>query len=213
MRNGAQYWLAATLGGGLLDALFATVRFRIMTPDPIVDGPKIYTPWHGRILPLAHLHRGQDVHTLISRSADGEYFARLVERWGYHTAARGSSSRGGSTALRELVKAARSGKSLTVTPDGPRGPRQKLKRGVLTAAQLSEAPLIPVSAGATRAWWIESWDRFLVPKPFARMYVRYGSPVYVPRDADENELVRIEAAYERTLNELTEQADADAERG
>lgn len=212
MKSGPRYWLAGLLGRGVLDALLGTVRVQITSPEPNVDGPVIYTLWHGRLLPLTYLHRGQGIHTLISRSADGEYIARIVERWGYE-AARGSSSRGGGGALREMVKAARSGKSLAVTPDGPRGPRQKLKRGVLTAAQLGGLPIVPMSGSATRAWWIEGWDRFLIPKPFSRLYVRYGKPVYVPRDASEDELVKIEGDVERTLNELTEQADADAARG
>jgi lysophospholipid acyltransferase (LPLAT)-like uncharacterized protein len=204
-----RYWLAAHLGGALLDALFGTVRFRIAAPDPRVDGPVIYVLWHGRLLPLTYLHRGQGAMSLISRSADGEYIARVVERWGYLTA-RGSSSRGGSAALRELLKAARSGRSLAVTPDGPRGPRQKLKRGVLTAAQISGLPLVPVSCGTASGWWIEGWDRFLVPRPFAAVHVRYGAPIYVPRESSETELDALALQVESMLNTLTEQCDDDA---
>lgn len=211
MKEGIQYWLAGLLGRGVLDTLLGTMRIHVSAPQPAVDGPVIYTLWHGRLLPLTYLHRHQEIHTLISRSADGEYIARIVERWGY-VAARGSSSRGGPAALREMVKAARAGKSLAVTPDGPRGPRQKLKRGVLTAAQLSGIPLVPMSGAANRAWWIEGWDRFLIPKPFARLHVRYGAPVYVPRNATEVQLMQLERNVEQTLNELTEQADADAGR-
>lgn len=209
MKEGAQYWLAGLLGRGLLDGLLGTLRVRITAPQPPTDGPVIYCLWHGRLLPLTWYHRNQDIATLISRSGDGEYIARIVERWGYQTA-RGSSSRGGSTALRELVKAARGGHSLAITPDGPRGPRQRLKRGVLTAAQLTGLPLQPLSAAASRAWWIEGWDRFLVPKPFATLYVRYGERMVVPRDASEAELLALEARVERVLNELTEQADVEA---
>lgn len=209
MKEGARYWLAGVAGTQLLNTLLATVRFRIHDPEPRVSGPVIYTLWHGRLLPLTYLHRNQRITTLISRSADGEYIARIVERWGYEVA-RGSSSRGGSEALRELVKAGRSGRSLAITPDGPRGPRQRLKRGVLTAAQLTGLPLVPMSAGSARAWWPEGWDRFLVPKPFATLHVRYGAPIHVPRDADEKMLSRIEGHAERVLNELTERVDADA---
>ncbi|MGQ0812989.1 MAG: lysophospholipid acyltransferase family protein [Gemmatimonadota bacterium] len=210
MREGARYWFAGLLGRRVLDALLATVRFRVVTPEPQVDGPVIYTLWHGRLLPLTYLHRQQGITTMISRSADGEYIARIVERWGYRTA-RGSSSRGGGTALRELVKAARAGHSLALTPDGPRGPRQKLKRGVLTAAQLSGLPLVPMTGSANRAWWLEGWDRFLIPKPFATMYVRYGQPIQVPRNAGEDQLTALEQSVEATLNELTGQVDADAD--
>lgn len=214
MKQDAWYWIAGIAGRRLVDALLGTVRFRVMTPQPHLEivqqgGGVIYTLWHGRLLPLTYFHRRQGIATLISRSGDGEYIARVVERWGYH-AARGSSSRGGSAALRELVKAARHGASLAFTPDGPRGPRQKLKRGVLTAAQLSGLPIIPMSGAATRAWWLEGWDSFLVPKPFSTMYLRYGVPVYVARDATESELSALELQVEATLNELTERADADA---
>ena len=211
MKTGAQYWLAGLLGRGVLDALMRTIRVDIVAPEPAVAGPVIYTLWHGRLLPLTYLHRNQDIHTLISRSADGEYIARIVEGWGY-SAARGSSSRGGPAALRDMVKAARAGRSLAVTPDGPRGPRQKLKPGVLTAAQLAGIPLVPMSGSSTAAWWIEGWDRFLVPKPFSRLYVRYGQPVHVPRNASEDQLAQIEREVEEALNRLTEQADADAHR-
>lgn len=209
MKESARYWLAGVAGTALLNTLLATVRVRIRDPEPRIGGPVIYTLWHGRLLPLTYLHRNQHITTLISRSADGEYIARVVERWGYDVA-RGSSSRGGSEALRELVKAGRSGSSLAITPDGPRGPRQKLKRGVLTAAQLTGLPLVPMSAGCARAWWPEGWDRFLVPKPFATLHVRYGAPLYVPRDADEATLSVLERQAEAALNDLTERVDADA---
>jgi lysophospholipid acyltransferase (LPLAT)-like uncharacterized protein len=212
MKEGVRYWLGGVAGRTALDALLGTVRFRIVAPEPRTGGPVIYTLWHGRLLPLTYLHRRQTITTLISRSGDGEYIARIVERWGYRTA-RGSSSRGGGTALREMVKAARAGHSLAITPDGPRGPRQKLKRGVLTAAQLTGLPLVPMSAGASRAWWIEGWDRFLVPKPFATLYVRYGEPVFVPRDATEDGLAELERRVETVLDELTTQTDADAGAG
>lgn len=215
MKSERHYWFAGAAGKHFLDALMATVSFRIRGPEPhkaIVEQGKgvIYTLWHGRLLPLTYFHRQQNIATLISQSSDGEYIARVVERWGY-TAMRGSSSRGGSGALREMVKVARSGRSLAITPDGPRGPKQKLKPGVLLLAQLTGQPIIPMSASATRAWWVDArWDFFLVPKPFAKVYVRYEAPVYVPRKADEAELARIGTAVEETLVALTAATDRDA---
>ena len=215
MKSETHYWFAGAAGKYMLDALMATVSFRLQSAEPhkaIVSQGKgvIYTLWHGRLLPLTYFHRGQNIATLISQSSDGEYIARVVERWGY-TAIRGSSSRGGSGALREMVKFARAGRSMAITPDGPRGPKQKLKPGVLLLAQLTGEPIIPMSASATRAWWVDArWDLFLVPKPFAKVYVRYAEPVYVPRNADESELNAIAANVEATLVRLTNETDRDA---
>jgi lysophospholipid acyltransferase (LPLAT)-like uncharacterized protein len=212
MKSETHYWFAGALGKHLLDALLATVKFRVLSPEPHrgLQGGVIYTLWHGRLLPLTYLHRKQDIATLISQSSDGEYIARVVERWGY-TAIRGSSSRGGSGALREMVKLARAARSMAITPDGPRGPRQQLKPGVLTLAQLTGQPMIPMSASATRAWWVDArWDRFLVPKPLATVFVRYADPVYVPRAADETAVAAIGREVEATLIRLTEETDRDA---
>ena len=216
MKSETHYWFAGAFGKHLLDALLASVKFRVMTPAPHRELAErdgvIYTLWHGRLLPLTYYHRRQNIATLISQSSDGEYIARVVERWGY-TAIRGSSSRGGSGALREMVKLARRGRSMAITPDGPRGPKQKLKQGVLTLAQLTGQPMIPMSASASRAWWVDArWDLFLVPKPFSTVFVRYADPVYVPRDADDSAITAIGDRVERTLVELTEQTDADARR-
>jgi lysophospholipid acyltransferase (LPLAT)-like uncharacterized protein len=204
-----KFWLAGFAGEQLLNTLLGTVRFRVMTAAPPTGKPVIFTLWHGRLLPLTYFHRNQQITTLISRSGDGEYIARVVERWGYATA-RGSSSRGGSSGLREMIQAARHGSSLAITPDGPRGPRQKLKPGVLNAAQLTGLPLVPMSGAATKAWWVEGWDRFLIPKPFSTMYVRYAEPIHIPRAATAADLLVFEREVEQTLNDLTEQADADA---
>ncbi|MFW5950934.1 MAG: lysophospholipid acyltransferase family protein [Gemmatimonadota bacterium] len=210
--NGFRFRLAGTLGRWLADALMATVRFTARHPERYrrfrdAGEPVIFAVWHGRLLPLTYYHRHQNITAIISQSRDGEYIARLVEGWGYETA-RGSTSRGASRALRGLVKAARAGASLAITPDGPRGPRQKLQPGVITAAQLTGLPIIPLGCGASRAWWPGSWDRFCVPKPFARVEVMYGEPRYVPRGATPDELERLARELEADMNAMIEEADA-----
>lgn len=187
MRSGLRYTLAQHLGGGLLDALMHSTRIDVTNAAAYRDltraaKPVIFTLWHGRLLPLGFVHRGQGVVGLASRSGDGEYIARVLQHWGFGMV-RGSSSSGGDTAFRELVRMVRSGRSVAITPDGPRGPREKLKPGVLQLAQLTGAPIVPVAAAASRAWWFVSWDRFLVPKPFARLHVAYADPIRVPRNA------------------------------
>lgn len=199
-------------GGGLLTALMRSTRFdRSGTEyydDWIGSGrTAIYVLWHGRLLPCSYYHRNHGLATLISRHRDGDYIAGVVERWGFRVV-RGSSSRGGAAALLQMVRLLREGVSLAVTPDGPRGPRQKMKSGPLFAAQRAGVPLIPVTAGTSSAWWFESWDRFLVPRPFARIRMAYGEPMFVPKDADEGDVERLAGALEQRLNELTGQVDA-----
>ena len=207
----AQHVAAALVGGALLDSLFATVRYNVEGKENYeqftrAGKPVVFAIWHGRLLPAAHLHRGQGVITLISPSADGEYLARLLGHWGFGNV-RGSSSRGGTEALRELVRSVRRGHSLAITPDGPRGPMQKLKPGVLVAAQLAGAPVIPATASANRGWWPGRWDRFLIPKPFASVRVRYAEPYFIPRDAGDAEIEQHAQRVEQILNQMT--ADID----
>lgn len=211
--RGLRYALAGTVGRWLVDALMATCRFRVERGERyerfVAAGePVIFAVWHGRLLPLTYHHRERGIAALISQSGDGEYIARVVEGWGYEPV-RGSSSRGGREALRSLVKRARRGQSLAITPDGPRGPRQKLQPGIITAAQLTGLPIIPLAGGASRAWWPGGWDRFCVPKPFARVRVLYGEPRYVPRDAGEAELRRHAAELEVEMNAMIEEVDRD----
>lgn len=145
--------------------------------------PVIFALWHGRLLAAAYRFRGHGFVPLISRSGDGEYISRIVERWGYEPV-RGSSSRGGGEALRDLVRYAHEGRNIVLTPDGPRGPFQELKHGVITAAHQTGCPIIPVGAGASRGWFFGKWDRFLVPKPFSRISIVFGEPIRLPRTED-----------------------------
>lgn len=213
MRSRLRYPVAAHAGRALLNALFATARYEIGAHDEyraLADAgrPCILVTWHGRLLPLTYLHRGRGIATLASRSADGEYIARLLTLWGYE-AVRGSSSRGGSRALRDLVRHARAGRTVAFTPDGPRGPRQRMKPGAVTAARLTGLPLVPLTAGTARAWWFEGWDRFMVPKPFARIRVCYGAPQRVPASADADGIRAASQRLEAALNRLVARVDAD----
>lgn len=166
----------------------------------------MYLLWHGRLVPCSYFHRHLGLATLISLHRDGDYIAGVVERWGYQVV-RGSSSRGGTSALRQMVRLLRGGTPIAVTPDGPRGPRQEMKPGPILAAQLAGVPVIPVTAGTDRGWWFTGWDRFLVPKPFSRIRLQYGAPVWIPREAGEAELGRIGTELQTTLNRLTDEVD------
>jgi hypothetical protein len=213
MNDDFRYRAAGFTGRTLLNALLATVRYREENGDWVAarmraDKPIVFLLWHGRLLPLAHYHRGRHYVTMISQSADGEYIARVVEGWDYGVV-RGSSSRGGSTGLRESIRHLRAGRSLAITPDGPRGPFQKMKPGALLAAQVTGTPVMPVAAGIDRAWSFGKWDRFLVPQPFANVCIRYDEPFEIPRATDADGLERLSTRAEDALNRVTARADAD----
>ncbi len=204
--------LVGTLGGGTMSAILRTVRFTTEGNEHYQaewdsGRPVVFILWHGRLVPLSWYHRSWKLVTLISPSRDGEYITRVVSRWGYDVV-RGSSSREGGAGLRGLVRALRAGRSIAVTPDGPKGPRERVKPGVLMAAQLSGRAILPVGAAANRAWWFEGWDRFLIPQPFSRIHIVYGAPITVPRGAGEAELSDYTRQVEASMAAITAQAEA-----
>jgi len=140
--------------------------------------PFIIVFWHGEIVPVSWVHRNRGFAPLISRHADGEVIARIVEGLGYRTV-RGSTSRGGVRALLETAQRVKEGITVGFTPDGPRGPRHVFAPGALIVAQRTGRPIVALGATASRAWRLRSWDRHLVPKPFATVTVRYSEPQFV----------------------------------
>jgi lysophospholipid acyltransferase (LPLAT)-like uncharacterized protein len=147
---------------------------------PLFDAgrPIVYLLWHEVLLPLLWHHRRQGVVIVVSENRDGQYLSDFARILGYRSV-RGSSSRGAARALLGAVRELRSGCSVAFTPDGPRGPRRELKPGVVAAAQRGGGVIVPVHALADRAWRLDSWDRFLIPKPGARVTVAYGRPFEV----------------------------------
>jgi lysophospholipid acyltransferase (LPLAT)-like uncharacterized protein len=179
------------LGLPLLRLLASTWRIREVNRAPLdrlreEKKPVIFALWHGELLPLVWQHRGEGITVLISEHGDGEIIARVAEAIGYHTV-RGSTSRGAERALLRTSRTVEAGGDVGFTPDGPRGPAQTFAPGALIVAQRTGAPIIALRAYARRSWRLRSWDRFTVPKPFARLTVAYGDPAYVdapsPRDA------------------------------
>lgn len=181
------------LGAIVIRLLAMTWRIRVTNAGQL-DAPRaagrrfIYTCWHGELLPLIWYHRARGIVIVISEHRDGEIIARIAESIGYSTV-RGSTSRGGSRALIGLMRAISAGRDAAVTPDGPRGPAHVFAPGAAIAAQRTGALILPVRARASRAWRLKSWDRFVIPKPFATVHVEYGplTPVEAssPREAAE----------------------------
>lgn len=184
-----------------------TWRIRVINGEYVRDlrragQPFIFALWHGQLLPLLWHHRSEGVLVLISEHRDGELVARAALSLGYGLI-RGSSTHGAERALISLVRELESGHEVAITPDGPRGPAKTFAPGALVAAQRSGSFILPVAASADRAWRLRSWDRFMIPKPFARVTVAYGVPTKVlaatPRAAAQEG-----ARFEQLLNEAVE---------
>jgi len=202
--------LAAPLAWATTRFLGATWRFADARtggplPSPYPVKHVVYALWHEHLLPLAYLHRAQGAAALVSRHRDGEILARVLGRLGYETA-RGSTTRGGPSGFRELVRAGRSGRALAVTPDGPLGPRRRADSGAARAAAAAGLALVPVAAAARPAWRLATWDSFLVPAPRARVWVAHGDPL----DPAGPEATR---RLEEALNRLTGLCERTAGRG
>jgi len=183
----------ARLGAALVRLLASTWRVRTEYGEELAaarrDGRRvIFALWHGELLPLLWHQRGERVAIVISEHRDGEIIAQIAESLGYSTV-RGSSSRGGSRALIGLMRAIDSGLDGAITPDGPRGPARVFAPGAAIAAQRTGALIAPIRARANRAWRLKSWDRFVIPKPFASVIVSFGPLTGVeagtPREAAE----------------------------
>ena len=217
MKIPARLALAAgpVLGAIALRLLAGTLRVRreeaAVATLWAARAPLIYALWHGRLLLLPCLYGGRGAHTLTSRSRDGEVVARWIRRFGL-VPVRGSSSRGGGEALRVLTRALRSGHEVVVVPDGPRGPREVLKPGVIALARLSGAPIVPVAVGASREWRLRSWDEFRIPRPFARCVVRVGEPINVSRAAGRAGAEAARKEVEAALRGLSWQVDEEVRR-
>ncbi|MEA3465297.1 MAG: lysophospholipid acyltransferase family protein [Thermodesulfobacteriota bacterium] len=154
----------------------------------------ILSLWHDQLLLIPMGYEGPGAQILISRSHDGELIARTVQHLGYN-AVRGSSSRGGSVAFKQLLRLTKQPYDLGITPDGPRGPRHAMKDGVVQLARLSGRAVVPVALVSSRGHRFASWDRFLLPYPFGRLVYSYGEPLYCARDDDPEQFkVRLQQA-------------------
>lgn len=142
------------------------------------ERPVVFCLWHCELLCHMWTFRNQGIVVLISEHGDGEIAARAAESMGYRTI-RGSSRRGAERALLALAREAELGAHVAVTPDGPRGPAESFAPGALIAAQRAHAPVVLLRAEVSRAWRLRSWDRFIIPKPFARVTILVSAPIPV----------------------------------
>lgn len=184
-------WLIILIATPLIHLLGLSLRIKSegrseLGPRGKQDEPPLWSLWHETILMSVWYHRDQDVHVMISASRDGELISTIGRFFGY-TAVRGSSSRGGKEATREMVDYLKEGKRCAITPDGPRGPRRLMKPGAVNIARLTGSPVVPFGFAAEHCWRLRSWDQFIIPKPFSRAVFVYGEPIRIPKEGGDDE--------------------------
>jgi hypothetical protein len=182
----------AALGYPLVNALGRTLRWRVeglQHFDAIVASGRqpVMAFWHGRILPATVYFRGRGIVVITSENFDGEWIARIIERFGYGIA-RGSTTRGGRRAMLQLVREMEKGKPAGFTVDGPRGPARVAQPGAVWLAKVTGNPVLPFHLEASRYWSVRSWDRTQIPKPFSTVALVVGEPMAVPGEASDDEL-------------------------
>jgi lysophospholipid acyltransferase (LPLAT)-like uncharacterized protein len=208
--------------GGLLSAegvraWMSTLDYRAVFYDRSVDPvlgvhqPRIYIFWHENILAPLYLRGHCHLAMLLSQHADADILAHVAYHLGFDCV-RGSTFRGGARAIWELTERSRH-QHLTLTPDGPRGPRRHLAQGAIYLAARLQLPLVPMGFGYDRPWRTNSWDRFAVPRPYSRARALIGPPLRLPPDLDRSHMELCRQRVERLLNALTCEAEAWAAAG
>lgn len=206
------------LGASVIRAWMGTLEYQAVLQDPSSDpihpdfrGPVIFLQWH-EYLPLPFYLRGNcNTAMLISQHQDGELLGHAARHMGFSTV-RGSTTRGGVTALRKMFRTGRA-LNLAITPDGPKGPRRKFAQGAVYLSSRLGLPLIAIGFGYDRLWRLNTWDRFAIPKPYARARVIASPRIQIPPNLDRAGIEHHRQRMERLLTDLTEEAEAWAASG
>ena len=213
----AQLSLIAGLGYPIINALGHTLRWRTEGLEHFhairASGRQpVMGFWHGRILPATFYFRRHGIVVITSDNFDGEWIARIIERFGYGTA-RGSTSRGALKAMHQLVRDMKAGKPAGFTLDGPRGPARVAQAGAVWLASATGNPLLPFHLEASSHWSLKSWDRTQIPKPFTTVSLVVGQPMEVPTGASPELLEQTRVEVEQRLAALEARAHALIARG
>ena len=209
-RKRTEVAVIAGFGYPLVNALGRTLRWRVEgLPhlDAVTAGghQPVMAFWHGRILPATYYFRRRGIVVITSENFDGEWIARIIERFGYGTA-RGSTTRGARRAALQLVRDMARGRAAAFTVDGPRGPARVAQPGAIWLAKTTGNPVLPFHVEASSHWTTKSWDHAQIPKPFSTVALVVGEPFEVARDASEGELEAARRGLERRLEALEKRA-------
>ena len=204
--------LTAAFAAGYVNFVARTVRWTMEEPEEaraLRAGNQAFIAcfWHGRMLYMRRAwNETKPVHVLISAHSDGVLISRAIARLGVSTI-KGSTKKGGMSAVRSMQRLLEKGDIVGITPDGPRGPRMRAKSGSIKAAQLSGVPIVPIAGNTSRRKIFKSWDRFSLPLPFTRGIILVGDPIFVAAGSKDDELENYRRVLEERLNDLTAKAD------
>jgi len=209
--------MLSLIGASALWAWTSTLRYRARFADPDADPDLpgrtqrfIYVFWHEIMLMPVAFYCKPNFRMLVSRHADGELITQVVEHLGVNTI-RGSTTRGGIQAMREMLRQAPHA-DIAITPDGPRGPRRHVHKGVIYLASRTGIPIVPAGMAFKNAWRARSWDRFVLPKPFSPGALYCEAPIPVPRGLDARQLEAYRQQTETALLRATARAEVMARR-
>lgn len=194
-----------------------TLRYSISWEEPpsrpgaTFEKPVIYAFWHRAIFASAWLWRKAGIAVMVSRSFDGEYIARTIEKLGF-VAVRGSSSRGGAQGLLGLRSQLEQGNLVAFTIDGPRGPKYVAKPGPVLLSRATGLPMAAFYVAISDAWILNTWDALIIPKPFSKALVRFSAKMRVPADAGEAQMVEFHRQLQAALERVTSFAEANVAR-
>jgi lysophospholipid acyltransferase (LPLAT)-like uncharacterized protein len=205
----AVVYLLSRIATVFLRMLGATWRFSIEGPDPFKNDPAPHLGafWHRDAFIAAFVFRDRGFSVPVSRSRDGDLITQLLVGLGYQLPPRGSSSRGGAAALKAITRMVDDGTTVSIQTDGPRGPARVSKHGMVSLARRTGRPISPLAFSAKPCIQFKSWDRTLLPLPFARVVCRFGEGITVPQEATHEEEDAFRYALDCALNELTDQLD------
>lgn len=210
------YLFGLPLLKGLVRLLWRSYRVEKVIGEDVAERViaerTVYAPcyWHQQHVLCTKLmrewiKRGFRTSFLISSSVDGEVPARIARTWGAEVI-RGSANQTGTLVLRDMQESFRRGVSIVVTADGPNGPQHQFKIGTVLMARIAGVPMIPVACAADRAWYLDRWDEFMIPKPFARVALAVGEPVVVPPDTPLNQLETYRARMQEAIMSLMDRS-------
>jgi len=211
LRQRLALWLITWSAYLLIRLVGPTLRY-VATGEPgapkgVFPHPGIFVFWHNAVISACYFYRDRDIAVMTSSSFDGEYIARIIEKFGFR-AVRGSSTRGAVRALLGMHREVEQGRSVAFTIDGPRGPLYVAKPGPVLLARNVQLPIIPFYVAAERAWILNSWDRLRIPKPFSRVHVRVGRAICVPTETDSIAGQSFHQQMQTTLERVRDDAEA-----